>query len=69
MSFMWGGLIVVVGVFLFVSAVRKSEFIVYRLLVGRSRILWKEHVHQFYTVVGVLAVVFGVLVALDLIGK
>ena len=47
MSVVWGGLIVAVGIFLFVSAVRKSEFIVYRLLVARSRILWKEHVHQF----------------------
>ena len=69
MSFVWGGLIVAVGIFLFVSAVRKSELIVYRLLVARSRILWKEHVHQFYKVVGVLVVVFGVLVALGVIGK
>ncbi len=69
MGYVWGGLIAAVGIFLFVSAVRQSEFIVYRLLVARSRILWKENVHKFYTVVGVMVVVFGVLVALGVVGK
>ncbi len=68
MNYVWGGLIVAVGIYLFVSAVMKSEFIVYKLLTARSRILWKEHVHKFYTVAGVLVVVFGILVALGVIG-
>ena len=69
MSYVWGGFIAAVGIFLFVNAARKSEFIVYKLLTARSRILWKEHVHKFYMVVGVLVVFFGILVALGVIGK
>ena len=69
MSYVWGGLIVAVGVFLFVSALTKSEFVVYKLLTARSRILWKEHVHKFYIVASLLAVVFGILVATGVIGK
>ena len=69
MSYVWGGLIVAVGIFMFVSAVTKSEFVVYKLLTARSRILWKEHVHKFYIVVGLLVVVFGILVAFGVIGK
>jgi divalent metal cation (Fe/Co/Zn/Cd) transporter len=68
-GFIWGGLIVVVGIFLFVSAVRKSEFVIYKLLTARSRILWKEHVHKFYTVVGILVIAFGIFVALGVVGK
>ena len=69
MNFVWGGLLVAVGIFLFVSALRKSDFIVYRLLTYRSRILWKENVHRFYQVAGVLVVIFGVIVMTGVVGK
>ena len=69
MQYLWGGLLIAVGIFFFVSALRKSEFIVYRILTARSRVLWGEKVHGFYTVVGVLVVVFGVLVAVGVVGR
>jgi hypothetical protein len=68
-SYIWGGLLVAVGTFLLVSAIRKREFVVYRLLVARSRILWKDHVHRFHKVAGVLVIVFGVLLMFGVIGK
>ena len=40
MQVLWGILIVVAGLLLLVCGSLKSEFIVYRLLVARSRILW-----------------------------
>lgn len=61
MHILWGCLIAAVGLFMFVSGTTKSEFIVYRLLVARSKILWGERVHSFHQVVGVLVAVFGVL--------
>ena len=67
MSIVWGCLIAAVGLFLFVSGTTKSEFIVYRLLVARSKILWGERVHGFYQVAGVLVVAFGVLFAAGVI--
>jgi len=67
MHILWGILIVVAGLFLLVCGRSKSEFIVYRLIVARSKILWGEHVHQFHQVAGAMVIVFGVLVAVGLI--
>jgi len=66
-SILWGSLIAVIGVYMFVSALRKSEFIIYKLLAARSRVLWGDNVHKFYTVVGITLVVFGLLVAIKVI--
>lgn len=67
MHILWGCLIAAVGLFMFVSGTTKSDFIVYRLLVARSKILWGERVHSFYQAVGVIVVIFGVLFAAGLI--
>ncbi|MGM0771982.1 MAG: hypothetical protein ACQESU_10330 [Halobacteriota archaeon] len=64
MHVLWGILIVAAGLFLLVCGRLKSEFIVYRLLVARSRILWGEQAHLFHQIVGVIVIAFGVLVAL-----
>lgn len=68
MHSLWGCLIATVGLFLLVSGGRKSQFIIYRLLVARSKILWGERVHGFYQVAGILVIVFGILFALGVIG-
>ncbi len=67
MSILWGSLIAVIGIYMFVSALRKSEFIIYKLLAARSRVVWGDNVHKFYTVVGIILVVFGLLVAIKVI--
>lgn len=54
MNYLWGSLVALVGLFLFVSALRKSEFIVYRLLAARSKLLWGDNVHSFLVVVGII---------------
>lgn len=54
MNYLWGALILLFGLFMFISALRKSEFIIYRLMVARSKMLWGENVHSFYIVVGVI---------------
>jgi len=61
-------LIAAFGLFLFVSGTLKSQFIVYRLLVARSKILWGERVHGFHQVAGILVIAFGILFALSVIG-
>jgi len=66
-SILWGSLIAVIGIYMFVSALRKSEFIIYKLLAARSRVVWGDNVHKFYTVVGIILVVFGLLVAIKVI--
>ncbi|WP_442505885.1 hypothetical protein SH528x_004698 [Novipirellula sp. SH528] len=69
MHVLWGCLIVAAGLFMLVCGLRKSDFIVYRLMAARSKILWGEKVHRFYQIVGVIVIVFGALVALRFIGK
>jgi hypothetical protein len=63
MHILWGILIVLTGLFLFICGRLKSNFIVYRLIVYRSKILWGDNVHRFHQVAGALVIVFGVLVA------
>jgi len=67
MHVLWGILIVIAGLFLFIFSSLKSEFIIYRLLVYRSKILWGEHVHRFHQIVGIIVIIFGVLVAIGYI--
>ena len=67
MNILWGGLICLVGIFMFFSALRKSEFIIYKLITARSRVLWGDNVHTFYLIVGIILVVFGILVAVNII--
>ncbi len=64
MNMLWGCLIATPGCFMLICGITKSEFIVYRLMVARSRLLWGKKVHVFYQVVGAIVVVFGALVAL-----
>ena len=64
MHLFWGLLVVAVGTLMLVCGSLKSEFIIYRLMAARSRIMWGEHVHRFYQITGVIVIVFGVLMAL-----
>ncbi len=63
MSVVWGVLIAAIGVLFAVWGRKQSEFVVYRVLTARSRILWGDRVHGFYQVVGAILVVVGLLVA------
>ena len=45
----------------------RREVIHYRMLVARSRGLWRDRVHRFYRVVGLVLVVLGLLWALGVI--
>ena len=67
MHILWGILVILAGLFLLISGSVKSNFIIYRLLVYRSKILWGEHVHRFHQITGVMVIVFGLLVALGYI--
>jgi len=64
MHILWGSMIMAVGLFMVVCGSLKSKFIIYRLMVARSRILWGEKVHRFHQIVGATVIVFGALVAL-----
>lgn len=66
MEILWGILLVLVGLFFLISSLLKSDFIVYRILTARSKVLWSKNVHTFYMVVGCIIMVFGVLMAIGI---
>ena len=65
MYILWGALIIVAGLFLLVSGRIRSKFIIYRLMVARSKILWGEKVYLFHQITGAIVIIFGLLVALE----
>jgi len=69
MEILWGILMIMAGLFMLISSLVKSNFIIYRILVARSKILWGESVHRFYQIIGTIVIVFGVLMIIGIIGK
>ena len=69
MHILYGILMALIGLFLVVSATLQSDFIIYRLLVARSRLLWRDRVHLFHQVVGAILVVLGLLWACRVIWR
>ena len=63
----WGLAFIGIGLFMLVSALLKSNFIVYRLMVARSKMLWDEKVHGLYGIAEVILIILGILVALGAI--
>ena len=58
----WGFAMVVVGSLMFLGARTQSNFIAYRLIAARARILWGNRADAFLQVSGILVVLAGVLV-------
>ncbi|MBN2280675.1 MAG: hypothetical protein JXQ65_08845 [Candidatus Marinimicrobia bacterium] len=69
MNNIWYIIMIVIGFFMFIGGLSKSNFIIYRLLVARSEKLWGKNVHRFYQVAGILLMGFGILLTLGIIGK
>lgn len=67
MHVLWGTLMTAAGLFMLVCGTAKAEFVVYRLLVARSKVLWGEAVHRFFQVSGAVVMVLGMLWALGVI--
>jgi uncharacterized membrane protein YphA (DoxX/SURF4 family) len=65
MNYVYGSLMIIIGLFFTISAFLESDFIVYRILTARSRQLWKDNVHHFYKVVGILIIIVGFLFILE----
>jgi len=60
----WGLAFIAIGLFILIYSLLKTNFIVYKLMVARSKILWGENVHQFYQIVGVILIILGIIVSL-----
>ena len=67
MDFYWGIITIALGLFFLACSVTKSDFIVYRLFVYRSKMLWGDTVHGFYNIVGVILIILGILMTAGII--
>ena len=63
MNIIAGVLVILAGLFLFICGRKRSEFVICRLLVARSRILWGDKVHAFHQVAGIMVMIAGLLEA------
>ena len=69
MFIFWGILMIAIGLFMFVCGLMKSEFIIYKILVTRSKMLWGKHVHQFYQITGIAIIIVGIFMATGIFEK
>ena len=60
---------VAIGLVMLIWGTTKSEFVIYRILAGRSKSLWGKNVHRFYQFSGLAVIAVGVLLALKIIGS
>ena len=65
MNYVYGAITIFIGLFFTISAFKESEFIVYRIFTAKSKLLWKDNVHHFYKVVGIILVLVGFLFIFD----
>ena len=55
---------VLIGGLMVLGGATQTDFVLYRLLAARARLLWGDRVHAFLMVAGMLVAIAGVLVAL-----
>ena len=67
MNMLWGVLMSLVGAFFLVCASLKSNFVIYRVLSAKSKMLWGDNVHRFYQIIGAIIIILGILYALGVI--
>lgn len=63
----FGIIMILIGLFFAICGFRKSEFIIYQVLVSKSRKMWRENVHKFYQIVGLIIIVVGILVTIKVV--
>jgi hypothetical protein len=67
MHVLWGVLIIIAGLLLLGWSSTRSDFVIYRLLYARSKILWGEKTYRFHQISGAIVIVFGIAVAIGVI--
>ncbi|AIO19230.1 hypothetical protein KQ51_01353 [Candidatus Izimaplasma bacterium HR1] len=54
MNYLWGSLMLLIGVLMFLGAMMKSEFILYRLIHARAEKMWGDNAHTFLMISGLI---------------
>lgn len=64
MKVIWGLTVIAIGLMFIVWGRRRSEFLLYRLFVARSRGMWGDRVHGFYQAAGAMMIVVGAVMVI-----
>ncbi len=64
MNILLSSIMILIGLFFSICGTKKSDFIIYRLFIAKSKILWGENVHKFYQVIGGFIIIYGIVFAL-----
>lgn len=67
MHIVLGTMFMVIGLFVFINALLKSEFMLYKLLSYRARRRFGDKVHVYNIVIGILITILGLLFAFQVI--
>jgi hypothetical protein len=61
MEIYWSIIMIMIGLWMVISSITKSRFIVYKLIYARAKIVWKDKTHIFILVSGVIISALGIL--------
>ena len=62
----FGIIMILIGLFFFISGLLRSQFFIYRRLVAKSEKMWGKNVHLFYQISGVLLIISGIILAIGM---
>jgi len=57
----WSLIVIIIGLLILIGSIKKSEFILFKLIVARAKILWGNSVYLFLMISGIFVMIFGVL--------
>ncbi len=67
-NIIYGILTIIIGLFMLIRSIVKSEFIIYKLLITRSKILFGKNIYEFMMVSGVLIIIVEFLMTVGFFG-
>lgn len=66
-NILWGSILIVIFIIMFIAATVKSDFIIYKLLIARTKLLFKDYAYEAHQVFAVLGIIFGLLLVFGVI--
>ncbi len=54
MNYLWGSLMLIIGLLMFLGAMFKSEFVLYKLIHTKAKNMWGDNAHTFLMISGLI---------------
>ncbi|MCF7926345.1 MAG: hypothetical protein K9L74_02045 [Candidatus Izimaplasma sp.] len=63
----WGLVLIIVGALLYLAAVTRTKFVLYRILIPSKKIMSKKTAHSIYRIIGIILTALGLLITVNII--